>query len=517
MKRARNWFRRRLGTRRGAALSVALVAIFVFSVAGLGLVGRIRTSVHDVRTLTDSSMAFNIAESGAERALLWLHQQDGPPVGVAPRTVYSNQPLGNGTYTVVLDPDDRNPTAPYSSYLITSTGTAGSRKEVVKLLVQAKSMASWAHFTSYQSSNLWWVGGVEFNGPVHSNNRDGVLVNINWQASKKPMFLDRVTMVAPSVNYAPRPPQTDAEYRLIYKDGAAGLSLNAFDVPMPKNSLRQQESAWGMTGSYPTTNGVSIPANGSSARGGIYIAGDATVEFKLVPGNSTWQQIDIKQGADTYVVTIKRDLGVTTLQKNGGTATTYSGATNGLIYSTGNITSLKGKLADNVVNGDDVVARNAFTVVADMASRKEVTITGDLTYQSVPDNTKEWNWPQNLQAAALGVMAKNIAIDGAQTPQNLTVHASLLAGTEGEIDGSVYVKDYAKRVPPGKFYNLGGLTQVKSGIMGTFNGSTGVIATGYLKQCSYDYRFRKNPPPFFAEANSYHRISWQSTESSPTK
>ena len=498
-------------------MSVALVAIFIFSVAGLGLVGRIRTSVHNVRTLTDSSIAFNIAESGAERALLWLHQQDGPPVGTAPKTLWQNQPLGQGTYTVVIDPADDNPTSTLSSYLITSTGIAGSRRETVTLLAQAKSMASWAHFTSYQNPNLWWVGGVEFNGPVHSNNRGGVRVNINWQASNKPMFLDRVTMVAPSINWAPRAPESDEEYRRVFKDGAAGLALNSFDVPMPKNSYRQQEIAWGMSGGFPTTSSVQIPANGTVLRGGIFISGDASIEFKTVPGKKTWQQIDVKQGGDTYVITIKRESGQTTIQKNGGTATTYSGTTNGLIYATGNITGLKGKLADNVVSGDEIVARNAFTVVADMAAEKQVTITGDLTYQSVPDHTKKWNHPNNLQAASLGIMAKNICIDANQTPQNLTVHGSLLAGTEGEDSGSVYVKDYAKRTPPGKFFNLGGLCHVRAGIMGTFNGSTGVISTGYLKQCTYDYRFRKNPPPFFAMANSYQRISWQSVVSGPAK
>jgi hypothetical protein len=496
--------------RRGTALSVALVAIFVFSVAGLGLVSRIRTSVHDVRILTDSSVAFNIAESGAERGLLWLHDQGDPPNGTAPRTIYLNQPLGQGTYTVTIDPDDRNPTSDLSSYLITSVGVAGTRQETVKLLAQAKSMASYAHFTSYQNPNLWWVGGVQFDGPVHSNNRDGVLVNINWQASNKPMFLDRVTMVAPSINYAPRPPETDEEYRRIFKDGPAGLSLSSFDVKLPTNSNKQQALAWGWPTDFPTTDSVSIPANGTTARGGIYISGDAGVEFSLNK-NKAWQDITITQGGDKYQVTIKRDLGVTTISKNGAAATTYTGTTNGLIYSSGNITSLKGELADSVVSGDEIVSRNAYTVVADMAAGKEVTITDNITYKTTPDKDKAWNDKKNLDAAALGIMAKNICIDGDVTPQNLEVDASLLAGTEGDTTGSVYVKDYLKRTPPGKFRNVGGLVHVRAGIMGTFNGSTGVISTGYLKDISYDYRFRKNPPPFFASSNSYGRISWQST------
>lgn len=93
------------------------------------------------------------------------------------------------------------------------------------------------------------------------------------------------------------------------------------------------------------------------------------------------------QGSTTKTITANLETNTTTV-KVGTTTTTYFGLPNGVIYSTGNITSLKGTLANNYVSGSNIVQRNSWTVATDVNAGKDVTITDNLSYKTAPDRSK---------------------------------------------------------------------------------------------------------------------------------
>lgn len=504
--------------RRGSALLFTLMGVMVLSTAGLSLLAQTVAAVRLSRVQRDSSQAFNLAESGAEAALIWLHGQSAPPVGSAPFPLYTNTTLGPGTYSVSIDPDDDNfsSTSQLPRYMITATGQVGARQETVQMYVQLKSFGNWAYFNNIEDPSLWYISGMQFNGPVHSNNADGNLLNIDWTGSTSPIFNDQLSVVANRNNYQPRAPVGDAEYRNIYKQGIAGLSLSSFNIPLPSNSTLQKNAAWGNNTGFPTATGVNIPKIGSTTSAGIYIVGDSSMAFSTDAAHPAWQVITIVQGSTTTKLTVQRDTNQTLVEVNGGPATTLSGTTNGAIYTTGNVTNLQGTLADSVVSGSTITGRNAFTLATDLSNSKNVTITNNLKYNTQPDRTKPWNDPVNLKAATLGIVSRNVVLDGAVGPQDLTVDAMMMAGANGLTSGSLYVSNYSSRSPSGNLHVLGGLIEVTSGVTGSYNPTTGTLINGYLEHYQYDYRLATNPPPFYPTTNGYQKLSWQRTSAGAT-
>lgn len=497
-----------LRLRRGSALLFALFVLMVMAITGMGLAAATLHNLRLTRLQRDASTAFNIAESGAERALLWLRQQASPPGGTTAFDLFGGAvTLGSGTYQVRIDPDDANPATELKRFTIRSTGIAASRREVVELYVQQANFGRYAYFTDYERSSvtngaIYFKAGEIIDGPAHSNNSEGSDFNINYVGSTGSIFKDRLTAVSDNINYVPSSPSSEEEYEQIYRDGSRGFRLGVNRIELPANTDRQKIAAWGQSGGFPSSMGVYLPA-----AGGIYVVGDSTMTLSVTPEG--WQRIAIVQGSSTTTVTLKYDANQTVIQKGSNTNTT-SGLPNGVIYSTGHITSLKGKLADSAMSGSQVTHRGAFTVATDVVNGKNVTLTDNLTYETTPDMSRPWDDPLNLRAAALGIVARNIRIAD-NAPSNLTLHAVALAGGRNTSDGSFYVNNYASK-STGTLNLLGGLIQKKRGPVGTFNGSTGAQVSGYAKHYRYDRRMAINPPPFFPTTGTYERLSWMRTQ-----
>src|SRR3569833_804679 len=238
MVRGKSEFR---SPRRGSATAFTLLVILLMSIVGLALVGRTAAAVRMGHIQRDASAAFNLAVSGAVVALLWLHQQSSPPMNTTPFGVLSNT-LGPGCFSVVFVPVSDNASNPNKlpRNLIRSTGVAGMRQETVALYVQVKSFGSWAYFKNIEDPSLWYIKGMSMDGPVHSNNADGNLMNIDWVNNTDPIFLDQVSVVASQQNYYPTAPQGDTQYRYIYELGIAGLTLQSFTIPLPATTDRQK-------------------------------------------------------------------------------------------------------------------------------------------------------------------------------------------------------------------------------------------------------------------------------------
>lgn len=499
--------------KRGSAILFALMVLMVVTIMGLALAARTGQAARLARVQTHSSLAFNIAESGAEQALRYLRDLGAPPPGSAAFDPFGGaQPLGVGTYQVTIDPDDTNPAGELKRFSIRSVGAAVDRQETVELYVQLASFGRYAYFTDYETTpggtRIFFRTGDVIDGPAHSNNSSGTNFQVSWSGSAAAIFRGAVTAAGPRFDYTPGAPGNETEFRRIFQDGSRGYSVGVNRIELPDTTDIQKFAAWGGSSGFPTSTGVYLNAAGSSPLGGLYIVGDSSINMSVTPEG--WQRITLTQSTGTTTVTIKPDLNQTTVQR-GGTTTTYTGTTNGVIYSTGNITSLQGQVANSFLSGSTLVRRNAFTIATDVRNNKDVTITGNLTYQSSPDRTRPWDDPANLRSPALGVVARNITLS-TSAPTNLTVHGVMLAGGRTTAAGSFSAANYDTR-SPGRLDLIGGIIQKFRGPVGTFNGTTTV--SGYLKNYAYDHRMAVMPPPFFPTTGGYERLSFMRTSAGP--
>jgi Tfp pilus assembly protein PilX len=499
-----------------------LVVLMVMSIVGLALASNSTAAVRLTRIQQNGSIAFNLAESGAERGLLWLRQQASPPASLTPFNPFGGPvTLGDGTYTVAVDGDDNNPNLQLKRYSIKCVGQALGRQETVEMYVQATTFGRYAYFTDYEVSSItngaiFFKAGEVVDGPAHSNNTSGSVFNINYVNSTTAIFKDMLTGVETSILWKPYDPANEADYMKVFLDGSRGFRLGVNRIELPDSTDRQKNAAWGATTGFPSTSGVFLNSASSALTGGLYINGDSTVEF--VDGGNAKQIIQIVQGGVNYKITVDRVNNTTTLRKGdsdwtdsngGGVVTSYTGVPNGVIYSTGNITSFKGTLSDSQMSGSAMVSRNAWTVATDMLNAKSVTVTNNVTYATQPDKTKAWDDPVNLKSAALGVVARNIILD-ANAPTNLTLQGVMLSGGRNTTDGSFYNAAWSTKTP-GMLNLTGGIIQKKRGPVGTFDPNTGNQVSGYQKNYSYDRRMAVNPPPFFPTTGTYERLSWTRT------
>lgn len=493
--------------KRGSVIVTTLISLLFVMTMGTALLSLMMHGLNSTKRIKASTSAFNLAESGVDRAMRWFKDQSSPPSNTS--VFY---PIGatvtttDGTYSVAAYPDAGNPGAVLKKYVIVAEGTAEGRKEKIQLVIRQSSFGKYAYFTDKETSSvsggrIWFYGGDRIRGPAHSNNKDGSEFQVNWGAATQPIFEDQVTSVGDFITYAPNNPNTEANFAKIYKGGSRGYELGVDEIPLPSSSDMQKIAAWGPNGSFPTTNGVYVPTGG-----GIYIRGDAAVVMQL--DGLGRQQFRITQGSTTTTLTVDKQNGVTYRQVNSGTITTLPGAGNGVVYSTGNITSLSGTIADNIVGGSPagVTHRSAYTIATDVNNNKNITVTNPIVHKTAFNPEIAPQAASNLYSGTMGLIGRNVTI-AAGAPKNMEIDAVILAGSSSTTDGSFGVADYNTKVPTGTLKVLGGIIQKARGAVGTLSGN--VIGTGYTKDYWYDARMADNPPPFFPTTGGYDKISWR--------
>ncbi|MGQ9579559.1 MAG: hypothetical protein ACUVT8_01280 [Armatimonadota bacterium] len=496
-------------SRSGNVLVITLICLFLVTAATMGVLMVTANALHLTKRQMASATAFNIAESGAERAAYWLKNQlTLPTSNIDP--FGGPVDLDDGEYQVTIYPHPDNPTAYLKTFRIVSIGTAHGVSKTIEIVVKQATFGRYAYFTDSEKSSItggaiWWKAGEIVDGPVHSNNRNGSNFNINYAGSTAPIFLDMLTASGSTINYSPSRPRDEATFMRIFRDGSKGFKLGVPQIPLPPSSNVQQDAAWGSSYGFPNTNGVYLRAGFG---GGIYIHGDAAIQLTLDSNGN--QVIRVTQGYNVTSITL--DKITQTCQVTGpvgpGSPTSAASLGTGVIYCTGNITSLSGVVADNHVVNGEIVVRNSLTIANNVNAGKYIKITNNLIYSTRPDKTKDSSDPVNLAAGTLGLVSKDIKI-ASTAPTNLEIDAVCLAGGSNTSGGSFYVENYNTKTPPGTLRVLGGIIQKARGPVGTFNPSTGVTVTGYAKNYSYDPRLAVDPPPYYPTTGTYERISWR--------
>lgn len=506
-----SYWRRCVSSRQGSIFVFSMITLVVLLVLGVLSIQLAMQSVNRASREHRIAVAFNLAEAAADSAEAWLRAQGSPPAGSTPIDPFNGTiALTDGTCQATIYPDPGNAGKALKSYTIIATGTAekGAVQKQVIIKAQEQSFALYSYFTDHEESpvtsgTIWFYARDRLHGPVHSNDE----LHIAWDStSADPIFYDTVSSHSETVDWNPRTPGTTNEWRRVLQAGKDALALNTDRIPLPDSTDRQRDAAWGGSSGFPTTNGVYVPSIGSTASAGIFIKGNCTIQFS--EQSSTGNQIiAIKQGTKTTTLTISLAGNQTTVVTSSPASTTiYSGTTNGVIYCTGNITSLKGMLANNYEDGSQILRRNAWTIATDVGAGSDITITDNLSYKTPPMSDRPATHPNNLRAPTLGLVAEDVVLSSS-TPTVMTLNAVILAGGENTTNGSFYNADW-DGTKKNDLRLLGGIIQKRRGPVGTFR-SNNVLASGYNKDYNYDPRMADTPPPFFPTTGQYDLTSWQ--------
>jgi len=501
--------------RKGAALIITLIALLLLFIFGMLSLRLATNNVLTARRQSRLAQSLNLAEAGADMAEAYLRSLSYPPE--LDEDEYIDYPIDGSE--VSLNPGscgariygvEGNSGAWLKSYVIIATGrnrVNGATRQVI-VRVRQTSFALYSYFTdqerwSVNGETIWFYARDRVYGPVHTNDQ----FHISWgHTSADPIFYDTVSSVAESVEWgASGAPVTTQDWRRVLDGGQQALTLGVSRIPLPLSSDIQRNTAWGSDFGFPSSNGIYLPSSGSLLTAGIYIRGDCTIDFSVESSTGN-QVITIVRGSTTRTITIDRANNQTRVRR-GSTTDYYVGTPNGVIYCTGNITSLEGTLANNYEDGSQILERNAWTVVADVATGKDITITDDLEYRTPPDSTKPPTHNSNLRAATLGLVAEDVALSTG-CPNEMNLDAVILAGGENTANGTFYYTGWASQ-KRNNLNVLGGIIQKRRGPVGTFNPYNNVQVSGYNKNYRYDGRMVDHPPPFFPSTGGYDVLSWQ--------
>lgn len=367
------------------ALTILLLGMMAPNASlNTGLVGLTSNSSTFASNNMNATQAFNLAESGVDYTVEWLHNQAAPPtntsawapaiwnstkVGNPSRSVVS---LGGGTFSVEMYPYSGNAGLTSKQYLVESIGTYNGFSEMIAAYVGQESFGEYAYFYDQGSVGGYWLAGVDsFDGPMHSNNANTseqpgtVPDNILWyQNPADTMFdydgPDAYTCCSPTIAWNLDSvgnmvnPASNSDWTDVAIGGQSTVATGQADVPLPSTSSIEQSAALG-TSSAPSGNapGVLIPSVGGTSTGGVYINGDVKEMAFGTSDGGVVQTITITQTypnpnpTETVVSTVTMDPTVNettvvtaTTPTSGATTTTTTtttGTTNGVVYVNGNI------------------------------------------------------------------------------------------------------------------------------------------------------------------------------------
>ncbi len=565
--------RRRPARRRGFALITTVLLMAVVSITAAALMALVGNTIAAAQKRTDSTEAFNMANTGLDLGRAWLSEQFAPPD--APTLSFSGNTFfgTNGTITnpfrlsseagatlkVVIDADNTNAQSVQKHYLIEATATLPSgATQTLRTYVQQNSFGKYAYFAVDDGGGFWDYNN-HFEGPVHFN--DGINGSTGhstflWQnPSTTPIFTytgtdafsvsDDVTWWKDTIGNASAP-TTASDYAAVAAGGQATMTTgfqkdasgnyvldasgnkipNSPAIPLPKTSYQQQYAALGdpvptnaSAGdpNAPATAGVNINTasgfNQSNRQisGGISIHGDSAITLQLdSKGN---QQILVTQGSATQTITIDPVNNQTTVDLQ---TPDKNGMPQQDIRTFTGVPNGMIYSDGNITSLSGTLADNVTDGSGNALHRSQMTIATDLA------NSKDVTLTGSLKYNT----ARNLNIPQAQDT-NFNQKAGVLgllghhiqvgtgAPSNIEFDGSIFATQtfddpsYASGGPKGTMTSIGGVITQGAGYFAVAN-NQGALVSGYSEQYHYDNRLADHPPPFFPTTGSqYQVLSWQ--------
>ena len=585
-----------------------LVMLSLLSIALLGALsssGRMSSgaSVAGDNALTGVSArlgnddADNLAEAGVEYTRAWLITQPLPPANTAafaptlwgaaiagstPPRATVNFPDSAHTFSVTIYPDVNNGQPTQQSvqvgYLVESIGVSNGKTVILQAYFQQNSFSRYALFIDQGTGGYWGSDTRNFDGPVHING--GPLQGDNWGTQVGgglPVFTDTYsdafTVSMPTIPFQNNgvnnsPPQTSADWAMVSGGGAGSVQSGVPSIPLPTVNYLQQYAALGQNPADPNSppNPATLPMTiGATVEpgGGIYIHGDVSQMTLSATGpNNTDQVITINQTDSNSnplqtVLTLNPQTNQTTQQVTATdihghvrtTTTTYTGTTNGVVYSDGNIGGqgdpladpgislngvsrtggLSGTIADNVVDGyGNITHSSGLTLATDQS--KNVNIDGSLVTNTKRQISTQLNNAPTYRASD-GTLTNTAA-------NNTPVYAKESADTSGFVQhaGRLGIVTHTVEVLD-KTYDALGVTP--TGNLNTLEVDAAVLTTGTYEQYNmstrpthnflnmgsyiighgarvssisrlYDDRLAYTPPPYFpTTSHTYTLESWQ--------
>lgn len=511
--------------RRGSVLLLAIFFLVTLSFLGIAFASLMPTEMRAAGRQKLQAAAFYAADAGIAHAMAWMEKAakrgDDPLEGGATKTWSS--PLGEWVWTVTLTPDSQTPPNGQNSvkvYEIRSEARLEGRLyRTVIALARQETFARFAWFEDQRASNLWIPATLyRFDGPFHSNSRIRVSVPSGYyEQDTPPTFGAEVTVKEKyeespdGVQYSGEPPY-DAEgnpvvgrYERLYRDGRVGLRTGVNAVEMPTDSVELSKAAWGSSSPPPSAPGVhlGVRSDSSDTAGGVFIVGDVdSVVLAVEDGGN--RSATIQQGDATVKVveTLEAPLtapdgtpvgvGNTLVYDASGGFSIHAGLTNGTIYATGSIQSLKG------------TNKGKRTVAVDLAAQKDIVLGGHLLRADTPQGQEPTGSRDSLGVVGFKVRVPTSIPRDRDNP--LDVYAGIFAGTKGS-EGGLYIDGWDNYQGAGKLRLYGGLMQAYKPPWGYFSGST--LLSGVTLESHYDENLANSPPPFFPTIGKFQVVSYR--------
>ncbi|MGA2140572.1 MAG: hypothetical protein ABSH14_17080 [Verrucomicrobiia bacterium] len=418
-----------------------LLVVLGFLCITIGLVITILGVASNARRISqeqvDMEKAMYVAEGGLERGARFMQSNLNVIVSSSTGCTNGSGSIGSGSYTFSIIRSN----GASSTYFIIATGTVSSARSGVGVTRVCKLLnvyqPTYAQFSLWSATNgaIWFVSGETFSGQVHSD--DQMYFNASGGG---PVFHSAVTSGAGTYTISGGA-ITDIEFD-------QGFALNTFlgkmaDVDFnsaASTSLKNEASNTGTLGTL--------------------LVGTSTITFN----SGTFTVTNTRKSWNNHVLTNST---------TGDNIIYVQAASSGTLDTAGKV----------YLNGGTLQGR------VTIASEDDINIGGNIFYK---------NDPQTIPSStdALGLIAMSDVWVGSTAPNNLQIHAAIMAtGVKAGVDGSFGVTGYDSGPSRGILTVYGGIVQEIRGAVGT--GSGGASTTGYSKNYSYDSRFITKPPPYY--------------------
>lgn len=225
---------------KGVALIAAYLVVAVLIVFAITFVNASVGHNNAANYFKKQAQAFNLAESGLDRAVAQLRD------GSAANFSGTLPPVGSYSVTIA----DLGLFGSMRRYQITSVGTAGGISQTLINIVQVDNYARYIWFTdgeNYGNSNVWFWDQDRLNGPTHTNGQ----LNIAGH-NPGPVFDGEVRSVSDLINFYNNGNNilsgntTNPPYDTPAFNAGVTLGANAINMPRQATYLRNASTSGGL-------------------------------------------------------------------------------------------------------------------------------------------------------------------------------------------------------------------------------------------------------------------------------